>query len=57
MTQIQDHPSPSWGTNTKLVVALTIIVVVGALLANYVLTDVPLVPSTVIAIAMRPPFE
>jgi predicted PurR-regulated permease PerM len=35
MTQPQAPISPSWGTNTKLVVALTIVVIVGALLVEF----------------------
>lgn len=54
MTQSQNHISPSWGTNTKLVVALTIVVVVGALLVKFQFILSPLLIALVFAYLFHP---
>lgn len=54
MTQLQNHTSPSWGTNTKLVVALTIVVVVGALLVKFQFIISPLLIALVFAYLFHP---
>ena len=46
--------SPTWGTNTKLVVALTIIVVVGALLVNFQFIITPLMIALTLAYLFHP---
>lgn len=54
MEQTTNSPSPSWGTNTKLVVALTIIVVVGALLVKFQFIITPLVIGLVLSYLFHP---
>lgn len=54
MTQSQNHTSPSWGTNTKLVVALTVVVIVGALLVKFQFIIGPLMIALVFAYLFHP---
>ena len=54
MTQSQNPTSPSWGTNTKLVVALTIVVVVGALLVKFEFILTPLLIALLLAYLFHP---
>lgn len=54
MAQSQNHTSPSWGTNTKLVVALTIVVVIGALLVKFQFIISPLLIALVFAYLFHP---
>jgi len=54
MTQSQSPASPSWGTNTKLVVALTIVVVAGALLVKFQFVITPLLIALVLAYLFHP---
>jgi predicted PurR-regulated permease PerM len=49
MTQSQNPTSPSWGTNTKLVVALTIVVIIGALLVKFQFIISPLLIALLLA--------
>lgn len=46
--------SPSWGTNTKLVVALTIVVLVGAFLVNFQFIITPLLIALVLSYLFHP---
>ncbi len=54
MTQPHNPASPSWGTNTKLVVALTIIVIVGALLVKFQFIITPLMIALVFSYLFHP---
>ena len=54
MDQSQKLPSPVWGTNTKLVVALTIVVIVGALLVKFQFIITPLLIALVLAYLFHP---
>ena len=54
MTQSQNPTSPSWGTNTKLVVALTIVVIVGALLVKFQFIITPLLIALLLAYLFYP---
>ncbi|MBL8101381.1 MAG: AI-2E family transporter [Anaerolineales bacterium] len=54
MTQSHNPTSPSWGTNTKLVVALTIVVIVGALLVKFQFIISPLLIALVFAYLFHP---
>ncbi len=54
MTESQNHTSPSWGTNTKLVVALTIVVIIGALLVKFQFILSPLLIALVFAYLFHP---
>jgi len=54
MTQSQAPNSPSWGTNTKLVVALTIVVIVGALLVKFQFVITPLLVAFMLAYLFHP---
>ena len=54
MTPSQNPASPSWGTNTKLVVALTIVVIIGALLVKLQLINGPLLIAVVFAYLFHP---
>ena len=54
MEQTTNPPSPSWGTNTKLVVALTIIVILGALLVKFQFIITPLVIGLVLSYLFHP---
>lgn len=54
MTQPQAPISPSWGTNTKLVIALTIVVIVGALLVKFQFVITPLLIALVLAYLFHP---
>jgi predicted PurR-regulated permease PerM len=52
--QPQPASSPVWGSNTKLVVALTLVVVVGALLVNFQFILSPLLVSLLLAYLLHP---
>jgi len=54
MTQSQNPTSPSWGTNTKLVIALTIVVIVGALLVKFQFIITPLLIAFLMAYLFHP---
>jgi predicted PurR-regulated permease PerM len=54
MTESQKTASPSWGTNTKLVVALTIVVIIGALLVKFQFILTPLLIALVLAYLFQP---
>jgi predicted PurR-regulated permease PerM len=54
MTQSQNPNSPAWGTNTKLVVALTIVVVIGALLVKFQFIITPLLIALLLAYLFHP---
>ena len=54
MTLSQTPSSPTWGTNTKLVVALTIIVIIGALLVKFQFILTPLLIALVLAYLFHP---
>jgi predicted PurR-regulated permease PerM len=54
MNQSQNQASPTWGTNMKLVVALTIIVIVGALLVKFQFIITPLLIALVLAYLLHP---
>jgi predicted PurR-regulated permease PerM len=54
MAQSQAPISPSWGTNTKLVVALTIVVIVGALLVKFQFVISPLLIAFMMSYLLHP---
>ena len=54
MTEQQIPSSPVWGTNTKLVVALTVVVIVGALLVKFQFILTPLLIALVLAYLFHP---
>jgi predicted PurR-regulated permease PerM len=54
MEQNPNAPSPLWGTNTKLVVALTVIVIVGALLVKFQFIITPLLIALALAYLFHP---
>lgn len=54
MEQTQKTSSPGWGTNTKLVVALTIVVIVGALLVKFQFIITPLVMAFLLSYLFHP---
>jgi len=54
MNESQNSTSPSWGTNTKLVVALTIVVVIGALLVKFQFILSPLLIALLLAYLFHP---
>jgi predicted PurR-regulated permease PerM len=54
MTQSQTPTSPAWGTNTKLVIALTIVVIIGALLVKFQFIITPLLFALVLAYLFHP---
>ncbi len=54
MNQSPNQTSPSWGTNMKLVVALTIIVIVGALLVKFQFIITPLLIALMLAYLLHP---
>jgi predicted PurR-regulated permease PerM len=54
MTETKNSTSPSWGTNTKLVVALTIVVIIGALLVKFQFILTPLLIALVLAYLFQP---
>ena len=54
MNQPPQSNSPSWGTNTKLVAALTIVVIVGALLVKFQFVITPLVIAFMMAYLFHP---
>jgi predicted PurR-regulated permease PerM len=54
MTEKQPKPSPHWGSNTKLVVTLTAVVIVGALLVRFHTIIGPLLMAFVLAYLLNP---
>lgn len=54
MAQLQNSTSPSWGTNTKLVVALTIVVIIGALLVKFQFIITPLLMALLLSYLFYP---
>lgn len=54
MNQQHNPTSPAWGTNTKLVVALTIVVIVGALLVKFQFIITPLLIALLLAYLFHP---
>jgi predicted PurR-regulated permease PerM len=54
MEQTTKPASPGWGTNTKLVVALTIVVVIGALLVKFQFIITPLVMAFLLSYLFHP---
>lgn len=55
MTEESQTPSsPAWGANTKLVVALTLVVVIGALFVNFQFILSPLLIALVLAYLLHP---
>ena len=54
MEQTSKPTSPGWGTNTKLVVALTIVVIVGALLVKFQFIITPLVMAFLLSYLFHP---
>lgn len=54
MNQTQSNTSPTWSTNTKLVVALTAVVVIGALLVKFQFILSPLLIALVLAYLFYP---
>jgi predicted PurR-regulated permease PerM len=54
MEQSPDLNSPHWGTNTKLVVALTVIVILGALLVKFQFIITPLTIALVLSYLFHP---
>jgi predicted PurR-regulated permease PerM len=54
MTQSPNPISPSWGTNTKLVIALTIVVIIGALVVKFQFIITPLLIALLMAYLFYP---
>lgn len=54
MEQTTNSASPSWGTNTKLVIALTIIVIIGALLVKFQFIITPLLIAFALSYLFHP---
>ncbi len=54
MEPMQKTSSPTWGTNTKLVIALTIIVIIGALLVKFQFIITPLVMAFLLSYLFHP---
>jgi len=54
MEQNPNAPSPLWGTNTKLVIALTVIVIVGALLVKFQFIITPLLIALALSYLFHP---
>ena len=54
MEQTSKPTSPGWGTNTKLVVALTITVIIGALLVKFQFIITPLVMAFLLSYLFHP---
>lgn len=54
MEQTPKNPSPIWGTNTKLVAALTIVVIIGALLVKFQFIITPLVMAFLFSYLLHP---
>lgn len=54
MEQTPKANSPGWGTNTKLVIALTIVVIVGALLVKFQFIITPLVMAFLLSYLFHP---
>ena len=54
MEQTPKTTSPSWGTNTKLVIALTTVVIIGALLVKFQFIITPLVMAFLLSYLFHP---
>jgi len=54
MNKFQNPTSPSWGTNTKLVVALTAVVIIGSLLVKFQFIITPLLIALLLAYLFHP---
>lgn len=54
MEQTPKNLSPTWGTNTKLVAALTIVVIIGALLVKFQFIITPLVMAFLLSYLLHP---
>ncbi|HNC09980.1 MAG TPA: AI-2E family transporter, partial [Anaerolineales bacterium] len=54
MEPTSTSPSPSWGTNTKLVVALTVVVIIGALVVKFQSVITPLLIALVLSYLLHP---
>jgi predicted PurR-regulated permease PerM len=54
MTQSQNPTSPSWGTNTKLVIALTIVVIAGALVVKFEFIITPVLIALLLSYLFHP---
>ena len=54
MEQTSNSSSPKWGTNAKLVIALTIVVVIGALVVKFQFIITPLVIAFVLSYLFHP---
>ena len=54
MEKTSKPSSPGWGTNTKLVVALTTVVVIGALLVKFQFIITPLVMAFLLSYLFHP---
>lgn len=54
MEQTTNSTSPGWGTNTKLVVALTIVVIIGALLVKFQFIITPLLIAFTLSYLFHP---
>jgi len=54
MEQTSKPSSPGWGTNTKLVVALTFVVIIGALLVKFQFIITPLVMAFLLSYLFHP---
>lgn len=52
--QLPTQNSPAWGQNTKLVIALTIVIVIGALFVNFQFIISPLLISLLLAYLLHP---
>ncbi|NWF64130.1 MAG: AI-2E family transporter [Chloroflexi bacterium] len=54
MEQTPNSPSPKWGTNTKLVIALTIVTITGALVVKFQFIITPLVLAFMLSFLFHP---
>lgn len=54
MIETTPPSSPAWGTNTKLVVALTVVVIIGALVVKFQSIITPLVIALVLSYLLHP---
>ncbi len=52
--QLPTQNSPAWGQNTKLVIALTIVIIIGALFVNFQFIISPLLISLLLAYLLHP---
>lgn len=57
MEKTSNGTSPSWGTNTKLVVALTVVVIIGALLVKFQFIITPLLIAFALSYLFHPVAE